>query len=94
MIYTDTEAACDRCSTEYGSAASIKETRALIKEKGWVRRKNRAGEWEDLCDVCKHLKEKPAETSNENEETTEPDECTGCTKPTCAECTIESNKNG
>ena len=53
MIYTDTEAVCDWCGIEYGSATSVKETRALLKKKGWVRRKNENGDWEDLCDICK-----------------------------------------
>ncbi len=56
MIYIDTEAACDVCGTEYGGATSVKETRKLLKAKGWIRRKNENGEWEDVCDICKRIK--------------------------------------
>lgn len=89
MIYTDTSAACDCCGIEHGSASSIKETRALLKEKGWVRRKNKAGVWEDLCDVCKLLKEKPVETPDEDNEL---EDCVGCTKPTCFNCMKTKNE--
>jgi len=53
MIYIDTIAACDRCSAEAGSACTVKETRAIIKQLGWKRRKNKENDIvEDVCPAC------------------------------------------
>ncbi len=52
-ICTDITLYCDKCNGNDIMEGSVIKARQEAKAKGWVRRKNENGEWEDICEICK-----------------------------------------